>query len=382
MTRGPVPLARDSIRARGWLAPVRVARPPANLSPRFSMNLSFAKSILWLSSLGAFGWLGFQLYQFKNNEQDLLSTKVTAEGQKRVIDEREQVGKGDDTSLVDYNNVVKGFHSFDWTGKKPPPPPPPPGPPDEQPRGRMVTPVDDLLTVLYIQVDSSNPEKSLALASPLEPKLAPASGGQIQLSTGEALASPFEYWVVEAIEGEGVRFAYLPENDEDPEREPQWASPPSPIDGVIVELGDGQSVRVPEASGARIPSAPPGAYSQSRPSRTLELSNGHYRLGEEDLKQFGDNYLEILSSEVRTTPHLDQSTKKWAGVELVSVAPGSLAAQHGAMDGDVVKSINGHPVNSVNEAINYAKNNSDSVNTWIVVVENAGIERTMTFESN
>ncbi len=346
------------------------------------MNLSLAKSALWLGSLGVFGWLGYQLYDYKTREADLLSERVTAARQREIIDGNVTPPEVDESSLVDYGRVVANFHTLNWTGKKPPPPPPPPPPGDQAPKGRLAKPINELLTVLYIQVDSTKAERSLALASPLATELEPDGGGQIQLLVGDALATPYEYWVVDGIEAEGVRFAYLPENDEDAEREPEWARPPAPIRDTIVELGDGQTARVPTSDDGNIPDAPPGVYGNKRPDRTIEVSPGRYRLGEEDLREFGENYLDILSSEVRTKPHMNPNTKKWAGFELTSIAPGSIASQHGAVEGDVVISINGHPVNSVNEAITYAKNNQDSFNSWHVVVVNAGIERTLTFETD
>ena len=50
-------------------------------------------------------------------------------------------------------------------------------------------------------------------------------------------------------------------------------------------------------------------------------------------------------------------------------------------EGDVIKSINGQPVNSVQEAISFVKVNKDKYSTWEVVVENKGKQRTVTYES-
>ena len=258
------------------------------------MNLSFAKSALWLGSFGVFGWLGYQLYDYKKSEPDLLSEKVTAERQQEIIDQGVELQEVDESSLVNYDRVVANFHALNWTGKKPPPPPPPPGPEEIERTGRQVKPIDELLTVLYIQVDSIKAERSLALANPLDSQLELDEGGQIQLKVGDALATPYEYWVVEGIESQGVRFAYLPENDEDAEREPEWARPPTPIRDTIVELGDGETVRVPTSDDGYIPEAPPGVYGSKRPPRTIEVSPGRFRLGEEDIRQIGENYLCLL----------------------------------------------------------------------------------------
>jgi S1-C subfamily serine protease len=59
----------------------------------------------------------------------------------------------------------------------------------------------------------------------------------------------------------------------------------------------------------------------------------------------------------------------------------SIAERHGAKEGDVVKSINGHPVNTTNEAITFVKTNKDKYSSWEVVIENKGKTRTVTYES-
>jgi C-terminal processing protease CtpA/Prc len=63
------------------------------------------------------------------------------------------------------------------------------------------------------------------------------------------------------------------------------------------------------------------------------------------------------------------------------VAVGSIAERHGAQEGDVIKSINGHPVTSVQEAITFAKNHANEYTVWKIVVENKGKSRTVIYES-
>ena len=72
---------------------------------------------------------------------------------------------------------------------------------------------------------------------------------------------------------------------------------------------------------------------------------------------------------------------KRAGLRVAEVKPGSIAAQHGAQSGDVIISINGHPVSSEQEAIKFVKNNSETTTVWQVVVENLGRQRTVTYNS-
>jgi C-terminal processing protease CtpA/Prc len=119
-----------------------------------------------------------------------------------------------------------------------------------------------------------------------------------------------------------------------------------------------------------------------RPGKTAQLGANRFRLGTEDVKEFGDRYTEILGREVETSRHQDPRTGKYDGIEIKSVKEGSIAARHGAQEGDVIKSINGHPVNSTQEAINFVKVNSNNYTTWEIVVENHGKTRTVTYESS
>ena len=342
------------------------------------MNLTLVKSTLWLGSLGVFGWLGWTLYEFKTHEAERTSRKVDADYQAEKLDSvpEPQVEVSD---LVDYDRVVASFHELNWTGKKPPPPPPPPVKADEKPT-RVVKPIEDLLMVLYIQVDSTDSAESMALARAVDPKLVPNGETNLKLHEGDSLTG-YSYWEVAAVESEGVRFRYVVQDDEDPGREDEWALPPTPTEGQIVEVGEGGEVLAPTFQ-SQISEAAPGTYSASRPQRTIEVSPGRYRLGEEDLTEIGENYLDILGNELRTRPWRNPKTGEWGGIQISSVAPGSIASQHGAQDGDIVISINGHPVNSPNEAISYAKQNKDVYSVWNVVVLSAGVEKTLVFETD
>jgi S1-C subfamily serine protease len=57
-----------------------------------------------------------------------------------------------------------------------------------------------------------------------------------------------------------------------------------------------------------------------------------------------------------------------------------MAEKLGAKSGDVIKSVNGHPVNSVQEGINYAKTHDAQYDTWEIVVENLGKTKTITYK--
>jgi S1-C subfamily serine protease len=78
--------------------------------------------------------------------------------------------------------------------------------------------------------------------------------------------------------------------------------------------------------------------------------------------------------------HRDPKTGAYDGIEIRQVPAGSMAANHGAQAGDIIKSINGHPVKSVQEAINFAKNNANLYDVWEIEVENKGQIRIVTYK--
>jgi S1-C subfamily serine protease len=101
------------------------------------------------------------------------------------------------------------------------------------------------------------------------------------------------------------------------------------------------------------------------------------QVGTEDLKEISENYSDILANEMRTRRHRG-SDGAYDGIEITEIKPGSVAERHGLKGGDVIKSINGHAVNSVSEAVSYVKNNAGiHEGAWEVVIENLGSERTV-----
>ena len=102
-------------------------------------------------------------------------------------------------------------------------------------------------------------------------------------------------------------------------------------------------------------------------------------LGTETAREIGANYAEILAREVRLERWCDPRTGRYAGVQLTDVLAGGVVAEHGGQSGDVVLSINGHPVTSPQQAISYVKNNADSTTEWHVVVLRLGAEETLSF---
>ncbi|MEM8711666.1 MAG: PDZ domain-containing protein, partial [Planctomycetota bacterium] len=88
---------------------------------------------------------------------------------------------------------------------------------------------------------------------------------------------------------------------------------------------------------------------------------------------------DILSRDISSSTHYEDG--KRAGIKIESVKADSIAAQHGMQQGDIIKSINGYPVNSKQEAISFAKKNADRYKIWQIEVENMGRVRTEVYHS-
>ena len=112
-----------------------------------------------------------------------------------------------------------------------------------------------------------------------------------------------------------------------------------------------------------------------------KISPTRFRLGTDDVASFEKNYSDILSGDLTYKRHRDPKTGRYDGIEITSVKAGSIVAQHGIPNGDVVKSIHGNAVNSQSEAIQFVKTHKDEYDTWEVVIENKGQTRTMTYNS-
>jgi len=262
----------------------------------------------------------------------------------------------------------KNCKHFNWTGKQEVPVAVV-GPGDEAPVVR--TPVKDLIRVLMVKADLGDPAGSSLF---LVYKPAAAVQGRklgLQLKVGDTLHAPHTAIKVKAITADGVLFSFEDGRDDE-------LLGPAEFDAkTTIVVVDEQGIMWPKVTNA----IPKGAVENWNPKQTVATGTNTYRLGDEDLKEFADHWDAILGRDVRHQRHKDPRTGKYDGIEIVSVTPGSIAARHGATEGDVVKSVNGNPVTSTQEAIQFVKNHKDEYTTWEVVIENRGRTRTMTYHS-
>jgi len=336
------------------------------------MNVSRLRNTIWIVSALLTAGLGWYVYEivvvFRNSESLVASADV-----KRVLEDVEDES-GPTRSLVSSQLVTETFYDFDWTGK------PPsivvevdaPVAVDAEP---IYVPIAEVLDVYFLQVDSAHPERSRTFikyktAANVEGEA--STLGQV-LSPGDSLAEPYEYATVASISFEdGVTFAF-----EDGDRPNESMRPEEYATELEIPKVDASSVLRPG-----VMSIPRGRRGASwRPTQTTKVGSDSFQIGLEDAEDLGENYAHILSNDVRHRRHRDPKTGKFDGIEIQSVESGSVAARHGAEEGDVIKSINGHPVTSVSEAITFVKNHKGEYSTWEVIVSNRGVDRTVTYYS-
>tara|TARA_R110002072_G_scaffold36261_33_gene106870 strand:- start:348 stop:1349 length:1002 start_codon:yes stop_codon:yes gene_type:complete len=330
------------------------------------MKVSTVNLVCWCAS-GVFvlGLFGFAL-QHKGRLNKTLEDVPVAE----LVLNQPNDAKGPEGKRSDYQKeVVPIWHTLNWTGYVPPVKEKPP----EGPKPTVVRKgVKDLLAIVFIQVDTDDPGGSVIRVR-YQGDLAKEGDGQ--LVVGDTLPGRFSYAAVHRINPESVEFAFTIEEGKEEARENEVVDAFNDSSRYqIVSVVDGQVVRPPRKG------LPQRADKPKAKTETREITPNLWQLGSEDVKSFGDDYQRILTQDVKTRTHYDANGKR-AGIEITEVKSGSIAQRHGAKEGDIIISINGHGVSSEQEAIKYVKNNSDTTSVWEVVVENMGRRSTRVYRS-
>jgi|SRR6185503_3850507 len=339
------------------------------------MNIQRWKGLVWLGSVAVGAFLVYYVYDFLQKKEMLAKEvpdeEITAvlEGIKRPEEQK--------TDVVDYALIKRVFHEHDWTGKervkpvvqkegeKPPP----------VPKVAVAT----LLKVQAIKVDTSKPEKSLAYVTFVDPKLAVHKGKEDTILRPEdRLFAPYQDIRVEAITREGVVFAF---DDAARERETVTTSPYQSAQhgelGIVMVGPEGVIEReLQKQVDLASPELPPW-----QPEQLTQLRKNEWQVGTGTLAELDRDYSRILSRDVRYATYKNPKTGATDGIKISYVAPNSIPAQAGLSEGEVLKSINGHRVTSVNDAIAFVKANAKATDTWLAVFEKQGREFTRTYHS-
>jgi len=333
------------------------------------MNIQRWKGTLWLASLLAGGTLAFSVYSFLQNQEELaqeIPEDVIADVLDSVKKPEEQK-----TDVVSYENVKRIFFQHDWTGKEKPKPVAATG--DGGPVTKPKVKVADLLKVVAIKVDTSRPENSRTyvhylgtLATLNQDNKAPI------LAIGQELPSPHKDIKVKDITAAGVVFAF-----EESGREAETLTTPRAQNQIVV-VGPGGLIQPPsrqEIAGASSDLAP------YHPEQLVQVKKNEFQIGTQTVQDLDRDYSRILSQDVRYSTYKNPRTGQTEGIKITHVAPNSIPAQAGLSEGEVLKSINGHRVTSVNDAIAYVKANAETTDTWTALFEKQGREFTRTYHS-
>lgn len=273
---------------------------------------------------------------------------------------------------IDRGQFERALKGLDWTGA-----PPPKVEIVEAPVAQTETgpePVSKFVKLRGIKVDAAEPELGEVIfkySSDSMVTTVTSQDGTVRKQVGARLDGRLEYIYVKSITDAGVEFGF-----EDAQRPSEFLTTNDyPLDDGFVVVGD-EVLSVSSAQRASIPVAP----RQRGPNpKTERLSPDRYRLGFEDVEYINTHYSEILANEVSYARHRDLKTGKYDGIEIKSVKSGSIAASHGVQSGDVIKSINGHPVTSTSDAIQFVKTHQGDYDRWEVEVLNKGQTRTITY---
>jgi hypothetical protein len=339
------------------------------------MNIQRWKGLVWLGSLASGSLLVYNVVRFLG-EREELAREIPDE---ELIDVLDSVKKPEEqkSEVVDYASIKVVFLDHDWTGKERPKPVVQPE--GEKPPPIPKVPVSSLLKVLAIKVDIGRPERSVAYVKFVDPKLAVHTDKEDSiLRPEERLFAPYQDVRVETITAQGVVFAF-----DDAEREKETV-PTSPYQSAqrkelgIVMVGPEGAIlpQLQKQIEAASPDMPPW-----RPEQLTQIRRNEFKIGTQTLQELDRDYSRILSRDIAYSTHKNPRTGATEGIKVTRVAPDSIPARAGLTEGEVLKSINGHKVTSVNDAIAFVKANADNTDTWVAVFEKQGREFTRTYHS-
>jgi hypothetical protein len=329
------------------------------------MNVAAIKLACWLTTIGIAFALAAFVYDFHGRRPEF----------QKKLDDDYIIGvltstKPPETVRVDHlesADIQRAIQSLNWTGRVATVAAP------VETQGPVVTPrvsIKDILTILLIQVDTDDAAASRIFIRLLKPPPPPKSPDST-LATGAALPAPYEYVSVGEIRVDGVEFVY---DDGEVERLKPQGRRDAPL---VVGIGD-DGVRYPIERTIDIPVVDGGPF---RPEQTTLFRQNYYIRGTEDADYLAENYPTVLTNDLRYKTYVDPKTGRRSGIEIQSVRGGSVAERHGAQQGDIVLSINGHPVSSDQEAMSFVRNNQDKYTTWDVEILRLGRMINPTFQN-
>jgi type II secretory pathway component PulC len=234
---------------------------------------------------------------------------------------------------------IKDSDLVDLTGEKPKAPEV--RPIESAPVTRMVTPLDDVIKIVTISHHTDPRLANVAIMKKTD--LQPGVERSI-FRVGDVIPFANEAVVLEIHPKEVV---FLNGDRQERMRVPDQPSL------VPVIAGGGGSSR-PSDAGLR----PFATYVESkRDSGIITIKSG----GDRALAREGETVLEGVVFSTTEAPGGGKALK------VDKVPPGSLLAQHGVQDGDVLISVDGVPMSTKSEVVDYAKRNQNRSNFNVVI---------------
>lgn len=339
------------------------------------MNIQRWKGTVWLGSLVAGGLLVSSVYGFLQ-EREELAREVSDEELSKVIDSVKKPAE-QKSDHVDYRLVERVFNLYDWSGREKAKPAERVGAGEPAPVPKIA--VASLLKVLAIKVDTGRPESSVAYVKFVDQNVARTHAEREDsiLRPGERLFAPYQDIQVAAITSEGVRFAFDDGRPEETVAPPPYLSTLGGALGIVMVGPEGIQVPLERRQiKAASPDTPPWI-----PEQLTQIRKNEFQVGTGTLEELDRDYSRILSRDIGYSTHKNPRTGESDGIKINSVKPGSIPAQAGLSEGEILKTINGHKVTSVNDAIAFVKANANTTDTWVAVFEKQGREFTRTYHS-
>ena len=307
------------------------------------------------------GWIAWSFYDFLKNK----NTYLTAKSPRAIGDELSKEGSGKAAKTIQRRPLddFKVLHDLNITGKEKGIDPGKGLDLPALPKG-----LRDALRVLYIQADLDAPGQGRGYVLYLDPALQ-LGVKESYLTVGAHLPGNYAKVFLEAVLPDRLVFKW---EDEDKREEVkiQEYDLIRGLMGFMAGLDGGGGIRT-AVPGFNYPA------DYSPPQETRQISEGEYWIGTKDVDKFEKSYQTVLR-DVQVSSYYDPKLKRHTGIRVDSIGPGSVAYSYGVQSGDIIKSINGNPVSSKEQAINWVKAHPD-LPRYDVVIERQGKELTKTY---
>jgi general secretion pathway protein C len=113
----------------------------------------------------------------------------------------------------------------------------------------------------------------------------------------------------------------------------------------------------------------------------IKQAGNNFSVSRADVKNQLNNYTSLLKT-ARAVPYTDPATGELVGFKVTNLQPGSLFQKLGIQPGDVIKGVNGEPINSVNRALEVfanLKGNIDDLDNVNIGVERNGSDQSLNY---